>query len=172
MIIVELMEQEMDETKKIFDEQNSNFTRNKALQFHRNLPEVSGTLKWCQELRERIQRPLINFDKLIDHPIKQSDDMNRVHKKHEELMALLDAFTVGPYKTWCDHVGTLSNNNLEKNLLVRDPKTRVIQTNFDPQVCFLFYLKRPQKIEIKLRKFQAYCRDQRGQIYGSDWPER
>jgi hypothetical protein len=134
MIIVQLLDKEMDDTKKIFDDQNSYVTQSKPMQFHRNLPEVSGVLKWSDELRERVKRPIINFEKLIDHPIKDSEEIHRVHKKHDELIHLLDQFTVGPFKIWCDHVGTLSNNNLEKNLLLRDPKTRVIQTNFDPQV--------------------------------------
>ncbi len=134
MVIVKLMNKEMDDIKKIFDNQNANLIQNKPLQFHRNLPEVSGILKWSQELRDRVKRPILNFERLIDHPIKNSEEMHRVHKKHEELIAVLDNLTVEPYKTWCTHVGTLSNNNLEKNLLIRDQKTRIIQTNFDPQV--------------------------------------
>ncbi len=133
-VIVKLLDKEMDDTKKIFDEQNKNKAENKPMQFHRNLPEVSGTIKWCKEIRDRIDRPLVSFDKLIDHPIKDSEEVVRVRKKHEELIALLDEFMVGPYKEWCNHVGQLSNNNLEKNLLVRDQKTRQIQTNFDAQV--------------------------------------
>jgi dynein heavy chain len=95
---------------------------------------VSGLLKWCHELRERIQRPIHNFERLIDHPIKESFEMLRVRKKYDELLHLLDEFVISPFNEWCNHVGSLSNNNLEKNLLLRDPKTKTIKTNFDPQL--------------------------------------
>jgi dynein heavy chain len=133
-VIAELLEQEMDSTKKIFDRQVKNKLNNKPVEVHRNLPEVSGLLKWCHELRERIQKPMQTFDRLIDHPIKDSVEMLRVRKKYEELLHLLEQFVVGPFKKWCDHVGKLSNDNLEKNLLSRDPKTKSIKTNFDPQL--------------------------------------
>lgn len=125
---------EMDSTKKIFDLQVKNKKENKPIEVHRNLPEVSGLLKWCHELRERIVKPMNNFDKLIEHPIKDSIEVMRVRKKYEELLSLLDQFVVGPFKEWCEHVGKLSNNNLEKNLLKRDPNTKKINTNFDPQL--------------------------------------
>lgn len=133
-IVVNLLELEIDNTKKIFDKQNKNRLQNKPIEVHRNLPDVSGLLKWCHELKERVSRPMQNFDKLIDHPIKDSNEMLRVRKKFEELIKLLQEFVVIPFDQWCKHVGKLSNDNLEKNLLLRDPKTRTIKTNFDPQV--------------------------------------
>lgn len=133
-IILSMLEQEMDETKKIFDAQNKLKLAGQELQLHRNIPTISGTLKWCAELRERVSRPMASFNKLIDNPIKNSDDMKKVHKKYEELLELLKQFMIKPYEEWCAHVGSLSNNNLEKNLLSRDPHTKAIKTNFDPQL--------------------------------------
>lgn len=133
-IILKQLEDEMDDTKKIFDQQNKLKKEKNQIQLHRNLPAISGSLKWCQELRDKIQKPMTNFDKLIDHPIKKTEAMSRVQKKYDELNALLTSFMVQPFQEWCSHVGTLSNNNLEKNLLLRDAKTKSIKTNFDPQV--------------------------------------
>lgn len=129
-----LLEQEMDMTKKIFDKQVKNKLTNKQIEVHRNMPDVSGLLRWCHELRERIQKPMQSFDRLIDHSIKDSIEMMRVRKKYDELLQLLGEFVIAPFKQWCEHVGKLSNNNLEKNLLSRDPKTKTIRTNFDPQL--------------------------------------
>jgi dynein heavy chain len=132
--IVEMLENEMDSTKKIYDEQKGLKLKEDRINVHRNMPEVSGGLKWCQELKDRVSKPMELFKKLIDHPITNSEQMERVNKKYKELLDLLNGFSNEIYKTWCSHVGKLSNNNLEKNLIVRDPKTKSIKTNFDPQV--------------------------------------
>lgn len=133
--IVSALEAEMDSTKKIYDEQKKLKDANEQIEVHRNMPDVSGGLKWCQELRDRVTKPMESFKKLIEHPVAHSEQMDRVNKKYKELLDLLDAFVVDIYKNWCSHVGKLSNNNLEKNLINRDPKTKSIKTNFDPQVC-------------------------------------
>ena len=137
--IVDLLEEEMNNTKKIYDSQKALKLDNKPLVVHRNMPDVSGGLKWSQELRERITKPMENFNKLIDHPVAKSEQMERVTKKYHELIELLDGFITEIYKNWCGHVGSLSSNNLEKNLIVRDANSKSIKTNFDPQVrIFLF----------------------------------
>ena len=135
--IVNLLEAEMDNTKKVYDVQKTIKDANQQIFVHRNMPDVSGGLKWCQELRDRITKPMENFTKLIEHPIAKSEQMVRVNKKYQELLSLLDGFTTDIYKNWCGHVGTLSNNNLEKNLINRDAKTKSIKTNFDPQVSLI-----------------------------------
>ena len=138
--IVEMLEFEMDSTKKIYDEQKGLKLREDRIKVHRNMPEVSGGLKWCHDLKERVSKPMEQFKKLIDHPITNSEQMDRVNKKFKELLDFLNGFSNEIYKTWCSHVGKLSNNNLEKNLIVRDPKTKSIRTNFDPQVWFLIFI--------------------------------
>jgi hypothetical protein len=137
---VAMLENEMDCTKKIYDEQKKYRDLNNQIQIHRNMPEVSGGLKWCQELRDRITKPMDSFKKLIDHPIANSEEMERVNKKYKELIQLLDNFALDVYQNWCRHVGMLSNDNLEKNLIYRDPKTKSIKTNFDSQVIWIFFL--------------------------------
>ena len=132
--VINLIEAQIDETKKLFDTQNSLKEEGKQILVQRNVPDVSGGLKWCSFLRERIKRPIEIFNKLIDHPISCSEEMQRVNKKHRELMELLNKFSIGIYKEWCIHVGSLSNNNLEKKLIVRNTKNKSIQTNFDRQV--------------------------------------
>jgi dynein heavy chain len=129
-----MLENEMDSTKKIYDEQKLLKDKENRINVHRNMPEVSGGLKWCQELRDRISKPMETFKRLIDHSISNSEQMERVNKKYKELLDLLNQFAADIYKTWCAHVGKLSNNNLEKNLIVRDAKTKAIKTNFDPQL--------------------------------------
>ena len=132
--IVVLIERQMDDTKMLFDLQNNRKGSKGEILVQRNMPDVSGGLKWCNELRERIRRPIEIFNKLIDHPIARSDQMQRINKKYDELIVMISEFSSKIYKEWCVHVGTLSNNNLEKKLIVRHPKKKSIHTNFDRQV--------------------------------------
>ena len=137
--IVQLLEDEMDDTKKLYDVQKKIKDSNQHILVHRNMPEVSGGLKWCQELKDRITKPMEAFNKLIDHPIAKSEQMDRVNKKFHELLGLLDGFLTEIYKNWSAEVGKLAINNLEKQLIFRDPKTKSINTNFDPQVIRFFF---------------------------------
>lgn len=133
-IIADILEEEMDSTKKIFDEQNELKKSGGQLNVHRNMPDVSGGLKWASELKDRINKPMKQFKRLIDHSIRSSEQIERVEKKYEEMLELLEKFSNDIYKHWCDHVGKLSDDNLEKHLIKRDEKTNTIKTNFDPQV--------------------------------------
>lgn len=139
--ILQMLENEIDDTKKIYDVQKHLKDTKNQIDVHRNLPEVSGAMKWCHELRERVTKPMEQFKKLIEHPIIESEQMERVNKKYQEILDLLDAFATEVYKDWCLHVGTLSNDNLEKNLINRDSESKNIDTNFDPQVNYLLLFK-------------------------------
>ena len=39
------------------------------------------------------------------------------------------------YVDWTKDVGSISQENLDKPLIVRDANTKLIKVNFDPQVC-------------------------------------
>lgn len=132
--ILDMLEDDMDSTKKIFDDQNEAKMKEGSISVHRNMPDVAGSLKWAKELKDRVSKPMKKFKLLIAHPIVESEQMERVCKKYEEMVELLDAFSKDVYQHWCDHVGKLSDDNLEKNLIMRIETTNTIKTNFDPQV--------------------------------------
>lgn len=132
--LLHLLEDELDSTKRIYDEQKRCKNIKNEVLVHRNMPDVSGALKWCQEMKDRITKPMDNFKRLVDNPIVHSEQMDRVNKKFKELLELLEEFSREIYSDWTTHVGKLSDNNLEKNLIIRDPNTRAIVTNFDSQV--------------------------------------
>jgi len=132
--LLHLLEDELDSTKRIYDEQKRCKNIKNEVLVHRNMPDVSGALKWCQEMKDRISKPMDSFKRLVDNPISHEDQMVRVDKKFKELSGLLEDFSMDIYKDWCNHVGKLSDNNLEKNLIKRDPQAKAIDTNFDPQV--------------------------------------
>lgn len=133
-ILGEMLEAEMDAAKLIFDEQDTRRKENKQLNLHRNMPDVSGALRWCKELQDRVSKPMETYKRLISHESNQSDQIVRTEKKYQEMLDLIDGFASNIYADWCQHVGGLSNNNLDKNLINRNADTNIIETNFDSQL--------------------------------------
>lgn len=70
--VIETVHKELDMVKVIYDKQMEiKETMSKAA-IHKNMPKVSGSLRWAQELRERISIPMGNF-KHLEHPYVESD---------------------------------------------------------------------------------------------------
>ncbi|NWR90162.1 DYH9 protein, partial [Furnarius figulus] len=97
------------------------------------MPPVSGALAWARELQARIQGP---FDRLrhIPHLCLDSAQGRRVVKKYKEMIQLLDTFQEKLYLDWSQTVSEKSQYNLTQPLIWRDPETKLITVNFDPQL--------------------------------------
>lgn len=65
-LIVKMIDKELDMAKGIYDEQMAAKKEGGKAVLHKNMPKVSGSLRWAQELRERITAPMGNF-KALDH---------------------------------------------------------------------------------------------------------
>lgn len=66
-VIVDMMSKELDTAKNIFDAQVALKKEKGKAALHKNMPKVSGGLRWSHELRERICHPMKDF-KHIEHP--------------------------------------------------------------------------------------------------------
>ncbi|XP_003791133.1 dynein heavy chain 9, axonemal [Otolemur garnettii] len=100
---------------------------------HKNMPAVAGGLRWAQELRQRIQGPFACF-RCIAHPCMESAEGKRVIQKYEDMLLLLEKYETRLYEDWCQTVSEKSQYNLSQPLLKRDPETRQITVNFNPQL--------------------------------------
>ncbi|KGL72843.1 Dynein heavy chain 9, axonemal, partial [Tinamus guttatus] len=100
---------------------------------HRNMPLVAGALGWAQELRARIQVPFGHF-RHITHLCLDSDEGRRVVEKYEEMLQLLKRYQEKLYEDWSQTVSEKSQYNLTQPLIRRDPETKLIAVNFDPQL--------------------------------------
>jgi dynein heavy chain, axonemal len=133
-----LLENEMDIVKKLFDEQKHLNEIKKEIKVQRNMPRVAGAIKWCQEVKDRATKPFESFTKLYylhsSENVIHIEKIERIKKKHKELLELIDDFSANVYKEWCANVDKLSENNLDKELIKRDSNTKTISTNFDPQL--------------------------------------
>ncbi|KAM6050175.1 dynein axonemal heavy chain 9 [Theristicus caerulescens] len=100
---------------------------------HKNMPPVAGALGWARELRARIQVPFGHF-RHITHLCLDSAEGRRVIQKYEEMIQLLDRYQEKLYVDWSQTVSEKSQYNLTQPLIRRDPETKLITVNFDPQL--------------------------------------
>ncbi|NXF34813.1 DYH9 protein, partial [Nyctibius bracteatus] len=100
---------------------------------HKNMPPVAGALGWAQELRARIQVPFGHFRR-ITHLCLDSPEGRRVIEKYEEMIQLLDRYQEKLYVGWSQTVSEKSQYSLTQPLIRRDPETKLIAVNFDPQL--------------------------------------
>ncbi|NXW79744.1 DYH9 protein, partial [Hirundo rustica] len=100
---------------------------------HKNVPPVAGALGWAQELKARIQGPLERF-RHIPWLSLDSAHGRRVVQKYEEMIQLLDRYQEKLYSQWSQTVSEKSQYNLTQPLIRRDPQTKLITVNFDPQL--------------------------------------
>ncbi|XP_010006532.1 PREDICTED: LOW QUALITY PROTEIN: dynein heavy chain 9, axonemal [Chaetura pelagica] len=100
---------------------------------HRNMPPVAGARRRARELRARIQLPFGHFRNL-PHPCLDSAEGRRVIKKYEEMIQLLDRYQEEKHAAWSQAVSEKSLYSLTQPLIRRDPETKLITVNFDPQL--------------------------------------
>lgn len=66
--IIEMMDKELNDTKKIYDRHMAILKRTGSMPCQKNLPHVAGHLKLAQELRDRIGTAMAWFRRL-EHPL-------------------------------------------------------------------------------------------------------
>ncbi|KAG7491786.1 hypothetical protein MATL_G00007500 [Megalops atlanticus] len=132
-LLVSMFDRELDCCKVLY---NRHVQREEELGYtpvNKNMPAVAGGLRWAQQMQERIQKPFGNF-RHITHPCMESSDGKRMITKYEEMMNLLESYTCKLYDNWAETVGERSQYNLSQHLISRDPSTRLIAVNFNPQL--------------------------------------
>ncbi|KAJ8318719.1 LOW QUALITY PROTEIN: hypothetical protein KUTeg_003810 [Tegillarca granosa] len=149
--IVALMSAELDKAKEIYDDQMAHKTKTGQIILHKNMPKVSGSLRWARELHDRISNPMSSF-KHLDHPCMQGEDAKLVFTKYEEMLQLLNQWDQQIYNEWTAGVDEACNFNLNQPLLQRNEETKLISVNFDAQLTAVLrevkYLEMRQQEEI------------------------
>jgi len=62
-----MYEEELDEAKIIFDQQMLVANDEETPPINKNMPHVAGALKWSQELRDRITKPMQALKLSVNH---------------------------------------------------------------------------------------------------------
>uniref|UniRef100_G1KU34 Dynein axonemal heavy chain 17 n=1 Tax=Anolis carolinensis TaxID=28377 RepID=G1KU34_ANOCA len=132
-LLITKFDRELDDAKLIYLKHIQEKVQLGYPPVHRNMPLVAGGIHWTRELKDRIQIPFSNF-KYLPHLDLDSAEGKRMVKKYEELMQLLEKYQEKLYKEWLQTVSEKSQYSLTQSLIRRDPESRQIAVNFNPQL--------------------------------------
>ncbi|XP_006863495.1 PREDICTED: dynein heavy chain 9, axonemal [Chrysochloris asiatica] len=133
LVLIRMFNQDLDAVRIIYSQHVQEEVELGFSLVHKNMPAVAGGLRWVQELRQRIQGPISNF-RCLTHPCMESAEGKRMIQKYEDLLSLLEKYETRLYENWCQTVSEKSQYNLSQPLLRRDPETKQITVNFNPQL--------------------------------------
>ncbi|XP_039611034.1 LOW QUALITY PROTEIN: dynein heavy chain 11, axonemal-like [Polypterus senegalus] len=121
---------------------------------NKNMPSISGNLKWSQELRERIMSHLNNFRQLSFVSVETSE-VDVIFQKCEKMLELLEQHEEELFTSWRESLDALCDSNLERPLLRHIPESRHYEVNFDPAVTLMEkrqFNEKAQKLSSVLRE--------------------
>ncbi|XP_056325895.1 dynein heavy chain 9, axonemal [Danio aesculapii] len=132
-VLIKLFDKQLEDCKTIFKKQMQMEETRGYCPVSKNMPALSGGLKFVQELQERIQTLYNNF-RFINHPCMESVDAKEMIQKYDELMRQLKQYSSKLYDIWTSSVAEKSQFNLNKPLISREPRSRLLSVNFSPQL--------------------------------------
>uniref|UniRef100_A0A8C5P182 Dynein, axonemal, heavy chain 9 n=1 Tax=Jaculus jaculus TaxID=51337 RepID=A0A8C5P182_JACJA len=132
-VLIRMFSRDLDAVQIIYSQHVQEEADHGFSTVHKNMPAVAGGIRWAQELRQRIQGPFSNFTR-IQHLCMKSAEGKQMIQKYEDVMSLLDKYETKLYEDWCQTVSEKSQYNLSLPLLQRDPITKQITVNFNPQL--------------------------------------
>ncbi|XP_026133128.1 dynein axonemal heavy chain 9 [Carassius auratus] len=132
-MLIKMFDKQLECCKMIFKQQMLTGETQGYSPVSKNMPVVAGGLKFVQQLQERIQIPYNNF-RFINHPCMETADGKEVIQKYDELMQQLKGYASKLYDIWTSSVAEKSQFNLQKPLISREQRTRLISVNFSPQL--------------------------------------
>ncbi|KAK2515571.1 hypothetical protein Q9233_014084 [Columba guinea] len=132
-VLISMFSRALDHARLIYSRHIQTELKLGSPPVHKNMPPVAGALCWARELRARIQVPFDQFRR-IPHLCLDSAQGRRVIEKYEEMIHLLDRYQEKLYADWSQTVSEKSQYNLTQPLIRRDPETKLVTVNFDPQL--------------------------------------
>lgn len=134
-MLLKMVEVELDKAKIVFDNKMAlEVENNDQLASGKNMPVVAGTLRWAQQLRLRYQTPVNSLKMSVSPRILETPGAKVIFSKYEEMNKLLDSYEEKIYASWTSGVDDVSKQNLDKPLIVRDDKSKLITVNFEPDL--------------------------------------
>ena len=127
MLVIKLST-EMDEAKTIFKKQQKRIKNTGHALNDKNMPPVSGQLRFTQEIRDKIRSGMTNF-KALNHPICASKGGELIVEKYKEMIGLLMKYEEDTYNHWTCSAEKKTLEGLNRPLLVRDEMGK-LKVNF------------------------------------------
>ena len=127
--LVSNLTEEMAEAKTIFLNQENKIKLTGRARTDRNMPPVSGQLRFAKELRDKISVAIKDF-KGLSHPVCYSEAAKEVIERYKEMVCLITSYEERVFENWSKNVENLATENLEQPLLVRDQEDGTLKVNF------------------------------------------
>ncbi|XP_040289656.1 dynein heavy chain 11, axonemal [Bufo bufo] len=128
--LLQMYSDELDKCKLFYDE---HVKQMEHFVVHKNMPALSGILKWTKELKDRIQTVWSNF-RFIQHESMESPEASSIYQKYMEMMTLLDQYEDRAYDQWISKVDDICRFNLDQPLIKRNHDDGLLSVNFDPKL--------------------------------------
>lgn len=127
-LLVVKLDEEMDDAKKIFKNHKLRLREQKKPKLDKNMPIISGKLKFVLEVRTKITRSVKSF-KNLNHPVCYSTGAEAVFKKYKALTAQIASYEEEVFNSWISEVEEKKLDGLERPLLERN-KDKTLKVNF------------------------------------------
>uniref|UniRef100_W5MKY4 Dynein, axonemal, heavy polypeptide 9 like n=1 Tax=Lepisosteus oculatus TaxID=7918 RepID=W5MKY4_LEPOC len=129
-VLLNMFEMEMNYCQQTLDTQRAK-VRDGCAVLSKNMPPVAGSLKWSQQLRERLLSDRSNLNHLTHLPL-QSIEADQILKKCEKVLEQLDQLDEEVYTSWTENLDELCSSHLQEPLLSHSEETGLYEVNFSP----------------------------------------
>ena len=95
----------------------------------RNMPVMSGQLRWASELKGKMSFSVKSF-KELNHPICYREGAKLVFKKYKETMSQLTTYEDDVFQMWNLGISKKMMQSLNRSLIVRNDDKGTLKVNF------------------------------------------
>ena len=155
-ILVQMLDQEMEEARVIYQKQLQRSQNGKKPIVDRNMPTMTGQLKWSQELRWKMSHPVKKF-KELSHPVCVGRPAKTMFIKFKEINRNLDKYEEDVFKTWNESISSKVVEGKQRHLIVRDKESGKLRNNFSLDIASILREVRCLKKEFPYRYEYVHC---------------
>ena len=95
----------------------------------RNMPVMSGQLRWATELKGKMSFSVKSF-KELNHPICYREGAKLVFKKYKETMGQLTTYEDDVFQMWNLGISKKMMQSLNRSLIIRNDDKGTLKVNF------------------------------------------
>ena len=95
----------------------------------RNMPVMSGQLRWASELKGKMSFSVKSF-KELNHPICYREGAKLVFKKYKETMGQLITYEDDVFQMWNLGISKKMTQSLNRSLIIRNTDKGTLKVNF------------------------------------------
>ena len=95
----------------------------------RNMPAMSGQLRWATELKGKMSFSVKSF-KELNHPICYREGAKLVFKKYKETMGQLTSYEDDVFQLWNLGISKKMIQSLNRSLIIRNTDKGTLKVNF------------------------------------------